>query len=124
MDAGAGGRAGGARPFDALEDRKRPDVADVFGVDRIDGREVSDVGQEDRDGVLEQRETAGQDGRHDGDEHQHEKQPRTRANLAFVFDTGNAFLALIIAFSLNLLFAGWPAMRAAKLDPIDALRHE
>ena len=47
-----------------------------------------------------------------------------RANLAFVFDAGNAFLALTIAFSLNLLFAAWPAMRAAKLDPIDALRHE
>jgi putative ABC transport system permease protein len=48
----------------------------------------------------------------------------SRADLAFVFDTGNAILALVIAFSLNLLFAGWPAMRAAKLDPIEALRHE
>ena len=47
-----------------------------------------------------------------------------RADLAFVFDTGNAILALVIAFSLNLLFAGWPAMRAARLDPIQALRHE
>jgi len=47
-----------------------------------------------------------------------------RADLAFVFDTGNAVLALVIAFVLNLLFAGWPAMRAAKLDPIEALRHE
>ncbi len=28
------------------------------------------------------------------------------------------------AFVLNLLFAGWPAMRAAQLDPIEALRHE
>lgn len=48
----------------------------------------------------------------------------SRAELAFVFDTGNAILALGIAFVLNLLFAGWPAMRAAKLDPIEALRHE
>ncbi len=47
-----------------------------------------------------------------------------RADLAFVFDIGNALLALTVAFVLNLLFAGWPAMRAAKLDPIDALRHE
>ena len=47
-----------------------------------------------------------------------------RADLTFVFDIGNAILALVIAFVLNLLFAGWPAMRAAKLDPIDALRHE
>ena len=48
----------------------------------------------------------------------------SRADLAFVFDTGNALVALVIAFALNLLFAGWPAMRAAKLDPIEALRHE
>ena len=47
-----------------------------------------------------------------------------RADLAFVFDTGNAIFALVIAFVLNLIFAGWPAMRAAKLDPIEALRHE
>lgn len=48
----------------------------------------------------------------------------TRADLAFVFDTGNAVLALMIALVLNLLFAGWPALRAARLDPIQALRHE
>lgn len=48
----------------------------------------------------------------------------SRANLAFVFDMRNAITALVIAFVLNLLFAGWPAMRAAKLDPIEALRHE
>lgn len=48
----------------------------------------------------------------------------TRADLAFVFDGGNALMALMIAFVLNLLFAGWPAMRAARLDPIEALRHE
>jgi putative ABC transport system permease protein len=48
----------------------------------------------------------------------------SRTDLAFVFDTSNAVLALVIAFVLNLLFAGWPAMRAARLDPIEALRHE
>lgn len=47
-----------------------------------------------------------------------------RTNLAFVFDTGNAVLALAVAFMLNLAFACWPAMRAAQLDPIEALRHE
>ena len=48
----------------------------------------------------------------------------SRADLAFVFDARNAVIALTIAFVLNLLFAGWPAMRAARLDPIEALRHE
>ena len=48
----------------------------------------------------------------------------SRTDLTFVFDTGNAIFALVVAFVLNLLFAGWPAMRAARLDPIEALRHE
>jgi putative ABC transport system permease protein len=48
----------------------------------------------------------------------------SRTDLTFVFDIGNAIFALVTAFVLNLLFAGWPAMRAAKLDPIEALRHE
>jgi putative ABC transport system permease protein len=47
-----------------------------------------------------------------------------RTGLVFVFDTGNAVLVLTLAFVLNLLFAGWPALRAARLDPITALRHE
>lgn len=44
--------------------------------------------------------------------------------LAFVFDSTMAALALAMAFCLNLLFASWPAIRAAKLDPIQALQHE
>ncbi len=47
-----------------------------------------------------------------------------RADLPFVFDRANASLALLVAFVLNLLFAGWPALRAARLDPIRALQHE
>jgi putative ABC transport system permease protein len=44
--------------------------------------------------------------------------------LVFVFDRGMAAFALIIAFGLNLVFASWPAVRAARLDPIRALQHE
>jgi putative ABC transport system permease protein len=47
-----------------------------------------------------------------------------QTGLTFVFDTGNALLVLTLAFVLNLLFAGWPALRAARMDPITALRHE
>jgi putative ABC transport system permease protein len=47
-----------------------------------------------------------------------------RAGLIFVFDFANAGLAVLVAFALNLFFAGWPALRAARLDPIQALRHE
>ena len=44
--------------------------------------------------------------------------------LVFVFDPTMAALALAMAFCLNLIFASWPAIRAAKLDPIQALQHE
>jgi putative ABC transport system permease protein len=46
------------------------------------------------------------------------------AALPFVFDGGNALLALVMALLLNLVFASWPAIRAARLDPIQALKHE
>lgn len=48
----------------------------------------------------------------------------TRAALPFVFDAGNALLALTVAVALNLVFGSWPALRAARLDPIKALKHE
>jgi putative ABC transport system permease protein len=47
-----------------------------------------------------------------------------QAALPFVFDQTNALLALTMAFALNLLFSSWPAIRAARLDPIRALKHE
>jgi len=47
-----------------------------------------------------------------------------QAGLMFVFDVANAGLAVGLAFVLNLVFASWPAVRAARLDPIRALQHE
>jgi putative ABC transport system permease protein len=47
-----------------------------------------------------------------------------RAGLVFVFDIANAALALTVAFTMNLFFASWPAIKAARLDPIRALQHE
>lgn len=48
----------------------------------------------------------------------------TQAGLPLVVDAGNAVVALILAVALNLTFASWPALRAARMDPIRALRHE
>jgi putative ABC transport system permease protein len=48
----------------------------------------------------------------------------SRAHLPFVFDRSAAFIALGTALLLNLVFAAWPASRAAQLDPIRALKHE
>lgn len=47
-----------------------------------------------------------------------------QAGLPLVIDTGNAVVALVLAIVLNLAFASWPALRAARMDPIRALRHE
>lgn len=45
-------------------------------------------------------------------------------DLPFVFDQANAWLAVMVALILNLAFASGPALRAARMDPIRALKHE
>jgi putative ABC transport system permease protein len=47
-----------------------------------------------------------------------------RAHLPFVFDRSTAVASMASALLLNLVFAAWPASRAARLDPIQALKHE
>ena len=47
-----------------------------------------------------------------------------QTGLVFIFDIANAGRAAGVAFVLNLVFASWPAIRAARLDPIHALQHE
>lgn len=46
------------------------------------------------------------------------------ARLPFVFESIGAVVALASALVLNLVFASWPALRAARLDPTRAIAHE
>ena len=48
----------------------------------------------------------------------------TQMSLPLVFDRSNALIALSMALALNFIFTSWPALRAARLDPIIALQHE
>lgn len=48
----------------------------------------------------------------------------TLMNVPFVFDPGINLLAFTVSALTGVVFGFFPARRAAKLDPIEAVRHE
>jgi putative ABC transport system permease protein len=45
-------------------------------------------------------------------------------DVPFVFNPGVNLLSFVFSAAIGVLFGYFPARRAARLDPIEALRHE
>jgi putative ABC transport system permease protein len=48
----------------------------------------------------------------------------TMMNVPYVFDPSINLLSLIFSAAIGIVFGYFPARRAARMDPIEALRHE
>ena len=44
--------------------------------------------------------------------------------LPYVINAGIVVVALVVTIALGLIFGTYPAVRAARLDPVEALRSE
>ncbi len=45
-------------------------------------------------------------------------------DLPFIFDPGVNILSFVFSAVMGIIFGYYPAHRASRLDPIEALRHE